>query len=264
MNALSNAQPSAVAGLLRRLGHSVPLTPDELPIISQLGWDIRNVRRRQSIIIEGSKNPAVYFVIEGFLIRYRILRDGQRQIVDLAVPGNFSGVPNCFFHDALETIKAMTNAIVAIVPMERLVGLFESHPRLAAKIFWSFSCQSAIVSEHLVAVGRRSAQERIAHFLLELLSRLQAVGLADEHSYELPLRQEVICDALGLSLAYVNRVLRRLADDGLVEIKDQKVVIHDPEELAAMADFENHYLKPLPISQFLPAAGGELSPVAFA
>jgi CRP-like cAMP-binding protein len=247
---LSNALPTALPSLLRRFNHHVPLTPDELPVISAIGWDIRNVRRRQAILTEGAKSQAVYFVVEGFLIRYRILRDGQRQIVDLALPGDFTGVPSCFYNDALYTIKALTNATVATVPVERLVALFATQPRLAAKIFWAFSRESAILAEHLVAVGRRSADERIAHFLMELLTRLQKIGLADENSYELPLSQDVIGDALGLSLAYVNRVLRRLADEGLVTIKDQKVVINDVEELSALADFEQTYLRPLPISQF--------------
>jgi CRP-like cAMP-binding protein len=253
METFSGTPPGAVALLLRRFNHHVPLTPDELPIVSGIGWDIRTVRRRQAILTEGAKSQAVYFVIDGFLIRYRILRDGQRQIVDLPIPGDFTGVPSCFYHDALYTIKALTNATIATVPVERLVALFEIRPRLAAKIFWSFSRESAILAEHLVAVGRRSADERIAHFLLELLNRLQKVGLADERSYELPLSQDVIGDALGLSLAYVNRVLRRLADEGLVTIKDQKVVINDVEELSALADFEHAYLKPLPISQFADA-----------
>ncbi len=246
--------PSAMTQLLRRFKDSVPLTPDELPIVREIGWEIRDVRRRQSILTEGAKNRAVYFVVDGFLIRYRILRDGQRQIVDLAIPGDFAGVPSCFFVDALYTIKALTNATVAMVPLERLVGLFETHPRLAAKIFWSFSCDAAIHAEHLIVVGRRSAHERIAHFLLELLTRLQAVGLADDCSYELPLSQDVIGDALGLSLAYVNRVLRRLADERLVCIKDQKINIKDVDELVFMADFERSYLKPLPISEFSAAS----------
>ena len=76
------------------------------------------------------------------------------------------------------------------------------------------------------------------------------MGLADENSFELPLSQEIIGDALGLSLAYVNRTLRRLADEGLVTLKDQKVTISDVEELAFMADFERSYLKPLPITEF--------------
>jgi CRP-like cAMP-binding protein len=250
METLVDAQPSAMTLLLRRFKNNVPLTPDELPVVREIGWEIRSVRRRQAVLTEGAKNRAVYFVIEGYLIRYRILRDGQRQIVDLAIPGDFAGVPSCFFHDALYTIKALTNATVALVPLDRLVALFETHPRLAAKIFWSFSCDSAIHAEHLVVVGRRSAHERIAHFLLELLTRLQAVGLADERSFELPLSQEVIGDALGLSLAYVNRTLRRLIDDRLVTIKDQKVTINDVAELTFMADFERGYLKPLPISEF--------------
>lgn len=253
METLLDASASAVTLLLRRFKQNVPLTPDELPIVREIGWEIRSVRRRQAILTEGAKNRAVYFVVDGVLIRYRILRDGQRQIVDLAVPGDFAGVPSCFFNDSLYTIKALTAATVAVVPLERLVALFETHPRLAAKVFWSFSCDAAIHAEHLIVVGRRAAHERIAHFLLELLTRLQAVGLADECSYELPLSQDVIGDALGLSLAYVNRVLRRLADDGLVFIKDQKVVINDVEELSALADFEQSYLRPLPLSEFADA-----------
>ena len=112
METLSNAPPSAVTQLLRRFKDNVPITPDELPVVREIGWEIREIRRRQSILTEGSKNRAVYFVVDGFLIRYRILRDGQRQIVDLALPGDFAGVPSCFFHDALYTIKALTNATV--------------------------------------------------------------------------------------------------------------------------------------------------------
>ena len=90
METLSNAPPSAVTQLLRRFKDNVPITPDELPVVREVGWEIREIRRRQSILTEGSKNRAVYFVVDGFLIRYRILRDGQRQIVDLALPGDFA------------------------------------------------------------------------------------------------------------------------------------------------------------------------------
>jgi len=250
METSSGAPNGAVTTLLRRFNHRVPLTPNELPVVSNLGWDIRQVRRRQAVFTEGTRSQAVFFVVDGFLIRYRILRDGQRQIVDLAIPGDFTGVPSCFYQDALFTVKALTNATVAVVPLERIVALFKTQPQLAAKIFWAFSCEMAVIAEHLVAVGRRSADERIAHFLLELLTRLQKIGLADERSFELPLSQDVIGDALGLSLAYVNRVLRRLSDEGLVSLKDQRVTIINFEELAALADFEHTYLKPLPLSQF--------------
>ena len=107
------------------------------------------------------------------------------------------------------------------------------------------------IAEHAITLGRRSPLERVAHFLLELLARLQAVGLANERSFCLPLTQELIADALGLSIPYVNQVLRSLRDDDLVCIKDKVVVIKDVEALSALVDFERNYLKPLSIVDLL-------------
>jgi CRP-like cAMP-binding protein len=245
------AQPCAPSQLARKLAGYVPLTHEELPVLRDIASATRSVRRRQDIVTEGKKYRALFLVLDGILMRYRILRDGRRQIVNLVIPGDFAGVPGCFFDGALYSIKALTDATISTIPLYRLLALFDSHPRLAAKIFWSFSCEAAVYAEHLIVVGRRSALERIAHFLLELLARLQVIGLADDRSYRIPLSQEVIGDALGLSLPYVNRVLRQLSDDGLVTIKDHKVVINDVEALSALADFEQSYLKPLPLSEFV-------------
>jgi CRP-like cAMP-binding protein len=148
----------------------------------------------------------------------------------------------------------------APIPLPKLTGLFDTHPRLAAKLFWGFACDAAISAEHVITLGRRSAPERVAHLLLELLTRLQAIGLADERSYRLPLTQEIIGDALGLSMPYVNRVLHQLRDDGLVRIKDQTVIIDNIEELSALADFEHTYLRPQPIAEFMAEHGWPLVP----
>jgi CRP-like cAMP-binding protein len=87
-----------------------------------------------------------------------------------------------------------------------------------------------------------SARQRVAHFLLELLTRLQVIGLADEHSFRMPVTQELIGDALGLSVPHVNRTLRRLRQDELVRIEEHMVILQDVEALAALADFEKSYL----------------------
>ncbi len=99
-------------------------------------------------------------------------------------------------------------------------------------------------AEHLVNLGRRSAYERLAHLLLELLVRLNAVGLADELSYRLPLTQELMADVLGLSGPHINRMIRSLREEGLATIEDQRVVIHDLGSLSALAAFEESYLQP--------------------
>jgi CRP-like cAMP-binding protein len=250
METRSDAPISATTLFLRRLEKNAPLTPGELATLRDIGWQVHSLRRRHTIVAQGMRRRAAYLIIDGFLMRYRTLRDGRRQVVNLLIPGDFAGVSSDLFVDARYSTKALTKATVAAVPFHRLVGLFENHPRLAAKIFWSLSCDTAIRAEHVVVVARKSAPERIAHFLLELLTRLQMVGLADERSYDMPLSQEAIGDVLGLSPAYVNRVLRRLTDDGMMTIKNQRVIINDVDELAALADFERDYLRPLSISDF--------------
>ena len=97
-------------------------------------------------------------------------------------------------------------------------------------------------AEHLIDVGRRSALERVSHFLLELLTRLKIIGLADERSFRMPLTQELIADALGLSVPHVNRTLRQLRADELVSIEGSIIVIKDVQALSTLADFDNSYL----------------------
>lgn len=252
MPGASFVRPWAPVSFVQKFAKHLTLAPHELPILDEILATARPVRRRQDIIIEGRRSRAIYLVLDGLLMRYRILRSGQRQVVNVIVPGDITGLPSCFFDGALFSVRTLTNAVVASMSLDTLFGLLDTQPQFGAKLFWLLSCDSAISAEHVVVVGRRAARERIAHFFLELLVRLQAVGLADEQSYHMPFSQDVICDALGLSLAYVNRELRALADDGLVLIKDHKVVIADVEALTELTDFEHRYLKPMPSSQLFP------------
>jgi CRP-like cAMP-binding protein len=248
------AAPSRPKVLLNpKLPGTLPPIAEEAAILLDLKSASRVVRAGQEIISEGRRCAALFLITEGIAIRYRILRDGQRQILNFLLPGDFAGVNSCRFDSALCSIRTLTIAAISPIPLARLAGLLDSHPRLAARLFWSFASETAILAEHLIAIGRRPAPERIAHLLLELLTRLQLVGLAGERSYYMPLTQEMIGDALGLSIPYVNRVLQQLRQDGLVTIKDQHVVIENMEELAALADFEHTYLRPLSISDFIAA-----------
>jgi CRP-like cAMP-binding protein len=235
----------------QRLIPRLPPLISDVTALLDLETGSRNFRPGQEIVSEGRRCNSVFLIIEGFAIRHRILRDGQRQIVNFLLPGDFAGVTNCHFDTAIFAIKTLTYATVAPIPLAKLMSLFHTHPQIAAQLFWLFSVRDAVVAEHLVAVGRRPAPERIAHLLLELLTRLQAVGLADERSFRLPLTQEVISDVLGLSIPYVNRVLQQLRAAGLVRISEHLVVVDNIEELSALADFEQTYLKPLSIAELL-------------
>lgn len=235
---------------IHRLARLVPLSADEIAILTELQSNPRTVQRHRDIVTEGRSYASLFIVMEGNAIRYRILHDGRRQIVNIVLPGDIVGALGYFMESSLYSTKALTEVTVATIPFSRVNALNETHPRLVTKLFWWFSCESTIYAEHLVDLGRRSALERVAHFLLELLTRLQSVGLADDQSFKIPLTQELLADALGLSIPHVNRVLRRLREDNLVVVEDQRVTVRDIESLAELADFDPGYLSRFP--------GGEL------
>ena len=149
------------------------------------------VRHSREIISQGRRYDALLVMVEGIAVRYRILRDGS----------------------------ALTETVLGCIPFRALASLFEGHPRLAAAVFWSFSSETAIYIEHLTDVGRRTALERVAHFLLELRVRFRSIGLGDARSFPMPLTQELLADALGLSVPHVNRTLRQLRDDDLGRLR---------------------------------------------
>ncbi|HUC70200.1 MAG TPA: Crp/Fnr family transcriptional regulator [Stellaceae bacterium] len=238
----SSAVARQTTPLARKLARFGELSAEDLEILDTLHTATRVVRRNRDIVSEGRSYETMFVLLEGSAIRYRVLRDGRRQILNILLPGDFIGFPGCFFESALYAITALSDVVISPVPFAVLIGLFERRPRLAATIFWSFACEAAIYAERLIDVGRRSALERVAHFLLELLTRLRTVGLADEKSYRMPLTQELIADVLGLSVPHVNRTLRQLRGDGLVTIQEQRVVINDIDAMSALADFETSYL----------------------
>jgi CRP-like cAMP-binding protein len=245
------AQPTPTDPLTRKLAQWVALSPEEVGVLRDLQSATRVVARKRDIITEGRKYDGLLVLIEGSAMRYRVLHDGRRQVLNIIFPGDFIGFPGCFFDRALYSITALSETVVSAIPFAQVFSLFEAHPRLAATIFWSFSCEAAMSAEHLIDVGRRSALERVAHLLLELLTRLQAIGLADERSYQLPLTQDLIGDALSLSLPRVNHALRQLRESDLVLIEKRRVTIKDLEGLAALADFERTYLSRFHLAEML-------------
>jgi CRP-like cAMP-binding protein len=236
--------------LTQRLARLVALSPAEIAVLREFHASPRHVARGREIVVEGRKYDGLMVLMDGIAMRYRVLQDGRRQVLNIILPGDFIGFPGCFFESALYSIAALDDCTVSPVSFSRLLGLFESFPRLGAAIFWSLSCETAMYAEHLIGIGRRSALERVAHFLLEMQTRLQAIGLADERSFRLPLTQEVLADALGLSVQYVNQTLRQLREEDLVTVERHRVTIHDYEALTALADFERTYINRFRMAEF--------------
>jgi CRP-like cAMP-binding protein len=207
-----------------------------------LGGELRQIRKNKDLVVAGRPCRTFFLNHSGWLFRYKILHNGDRQIVDFILPGQVFGLQACFFKASLYSIATVTDASVSAIPLEAVDRLFERNLPLAKGLFWSAVCEAAIVGEHLIDAARRSACERVSHLMLELFVRLKTTGQTDGMSFNMPLTQELIGDALGLTTVHVNRTLRSLREDGLIKMSNKCVTILDFDALSLLADFDNSYL----------------------
>jgi CRP-like cAMP-binding protein len=228
--------------LIDKLGAYLSLSPAEVSFLRELHGSRRKINRHRDIIAQGRPYLGIFILCSGFVWRYKVLPDGKRQLLSFGLPGDLIGFPACFFDNAVNATGSLSDVVVATVPFTTLHDLFRRFPRVAIALFWMSARETAIYGERIADIGRRSAYERLAHLILELLVRLRAVGLADELSYVLPLTQELIADVLGLSGPHVSRMLRSLREEGLVTIEDHRLTVMDSESLTLLAGFDGDYL----------------------
>jgi CRP-like cAMP-binding protein len=155
------------------------------------------------------------------------------------------------FSEADNGVTAVTDAAVSALEHKDIFKLFQDHPHLGVGIFWTAAQEDAVIAEHLVDVGRRTAYERVGHMFLELFLRLQVIGATDGPSFDLPLNQVALADALGLSQVHVNRTLQRLRREGLLDIAGRRATILDQDALERAVEFERTYLHLAGLSPWL-------------
>jgi CRP-like cAMP-binding protein len=225
-----------IAEYLPQLSHS--------DLLAEVGREVRTiaVRKNKDILIAGNHCQFVYINNDGWLVRYKVLHNGSRQIVDFVLPGQIFGLQSCVVQKSLYSVATITDASLSGIPFEIIDRIFERSPGVARMLFRSAVCESAILTEHLIDAARRSAYERVGHLLLELFVRLKSAGLTDNMSFEMPLTQELFGDALGLTTVHVNRTMRALREDKLIAIDGRIVTLLDFQALALASDFENSYL----------------------
>ncbi len=145
--------------------------------------------------------------------------------------------------DVLDSdIGALTNCTLAYMAHGDLRTFCERHPRVAAALWRATLVESAIHREWVVNIGQRPAISRLAHLLCEMMTRMEAAGLAEGGSCDLRLTQENLSDATGLSVVHVNRTLQEIRAQNLITFGKGKLTIHDWNALARLGDFQTDYL----------------------
>lgn len=226
----------------RKLNSFVRLSDTELSTLEELHRRRRRFVAGKDLVHQGQVDQSAYILAKGWVCSYKMLSDGARQIVDFQIPGDFLGLRSILFRTSDHNVEPVTPIEASEILATDLLNAFQRTPRLATAVLWAASRDEAMVVEHLVNLGRRNGEERMAHFLLELGARLKLVGLGDKKGYDCPLSQYLLADALGLSAVHVNRVLRQLRELGLVTFQKGHVTFDDFDGLVKLADFDATYL----------------------
>lgn len=242
------------SALTSKLSAYVALSAIDIETLARFHRRRRTFRAGHELIHEGQKNQSAFVLAKGWACSYKLLPDGDRQIVNFQVPGDFLGLRSILFRTSDHSAEAVTRIEASEVLASDILDGFANAPRLATAILWAASRDEAMVVEHLVNLGRRPAESRTAHFLLELGARLRLVGVGDASGFDCPLTQYHLADVLGLSAVHVNRVLRQLREEGLVTFQKGHVEFGDIGGLTRLAGFDPEYLDqahpllPLPLS----------------
>ena len=223
-----------------------PLQDSDLNIINDFKSGEKSIPMGEDLYIEGGQWHDLYTVLDGWIFLYSLLDDGRRQITKVALPGDFIGFVPDLNGPINHSAQALTDSQLCVFPKTKILKLFQNHPELAIRMTWLVARDTAMAHERLMSVGRRTAKERVSEFLLELYYRLrirsqESVGA----KIPLPLTQEHIGDALGLTGVHVNRTVRRLREAGLLTIEKKCLKILDPDGLAKIARIDTETLSRL-------------------
>ncbi|MBB3989296.1 Crp/Fnr family transcriptional regulator [Croceicoccus naphthovorans] len=203
---------------------------DKLDLIQTFKSGEVAVDRGGQVLIQGTTSAHVYTVLEGVLIRFRLLDDGRRQIINFLFPGDIVGLQAALNEPMTHGIEALIDARLCTFPRDAFRSFISGFPELSYDLIWLAAKEEAALEEHLVALGQRNARERIAYLALFLIERAEGTCMTDgPHKLNLAVTQSQIADMLGLSLVHTNRSLQTLRREGLVRWTLTVIEIPDME-----------------------------------
>ena len=212
-----------------------PHEPEEIPHIERFKIGEVKLARGELLIEQDITRGGLYTLLDGVMMRYRSLEDGRRQIVNIVFPGDLVGLQGAFGEPASHSVEALLPSRLCVFDSANYYDLIVAQPSLGYDITWLAAKEELALEEHLVALGRRSAKERVAYLAVWLIQRARGTCMAAGHNrLEVTITQAQIADMLGLSLVHTNRTVKALEREGLVNWRQGAIEVPD---LAATATF---------------------------
>jgi CRP-like cAMP-binding protein len=232
----------ALEGAIRKIGRLARLDDEDFRMFEALPFRVASLPAGRYLVREGVAADECGLLVQGFACRHKTTASGGRQIVSFHMRGDILDIQLLLLAVPDHNVQAVTEVRVAWVPKAQLRQLIRQRPSIADALWRDTLIDASIFREWVLNVGRRDARSRIAHLLCEFAARCEVAGLGSADRFELPMTQEMIADATGLTGVHVNRMLRQLADEGLITRSGRQVRIIDPERLREVADFDPAYL----------------------
>lgn len=237
---MPNAEP--LAALIRKMDAISDLPEDDKHLLLALPLLVRTYDADTDIISEGDRTRHCCLVLDGLVCRYKTVGNGNRQILSLHIPGDIPDLHSLHIEVMDHSLGALTQTRVGFITHEAVRRLTRSSYRIAEAFWREALVDAAVFREWMVGIGRRSAPSRLAHFLCEFTTKMQAVGLSDGVLVDLPMTQTEIGDALGLSTVHTNKTLRALKTNRLIEMRGRRLTILDWSGLCDLGEFDPTYL----------------------
>jgi CRP-like cAMP-binding protein len=243
MTAQSMPPTATLDPMVRKLGYWAKLSGEDRAAIRALPHRLKMLERNDYVIREGDRAEYSCVLLSGYAIRQKVVGDGQRQIIAIHMKGELIDLQNSLLVIADHNVQMLTAGKIAMIPREEILKLAAERPQVGKAMWMDTLVDGSIYREWIANVGRRDAKARISHLLCEFSLRLKHAGLGKQSNYELPMTQEQLADATGLTPVHVNRTIRSLEADGLIERTSARwFAIGDWRKLADVGDFQSRYL----------------------
>lgn len=234
---------SSLQALVDKLTYRTPLGAEDQAAIMALPFTVRTMERGQFIVRE--RELAMYsgLMLSGYSVRSKMTANGNRQIVAIHMKGELVDLQNSMLKVADHSVQMLTPGKIAMINRDEIIQLTLDRPTVAHAMWIDTLVDASILREWVANVGRRDARTRVAHILCEFAVRLRVADLGADTLYELPMTQDQLADATGLTSVHINRTLKGLEKEGLIERPNPRAIsIGDWRKLAEVGDFDTNYL----------------------
>lgn len=229
--------------MLRKLEYRQKLGASDRDALLALPHKIQRLEQHDYVVREGALAESSCVLLSGFAIRHKIVAGGHRQILAVQMKGELVDLQNSLLGIADHSVQMLTPGKIARIPHHEIERIAAERPAVGRAMWLDTLVDGSIFREWIANIGRRDARTRIAHLLCEFSLRLKLAGLGQQNDYELPMTQEQLADATGLTPVHVNRTIKSLEADGLIErTNPRSISIGDWRKLAEVGDFQSTYL----------------------